>query len=288
MEASAAWPQPDARARGSAAADGVVLRRVSAPEEYAACVDLQNETWGDGFTERVPTTILRVAQYVGGVTAGAFAADGRLLGFVFGITGVRDGDLVHWSDMLAVRPDARDHGLGTRLKRYQRELLKPLGVRAMFWTFDPLVARNAHLNLNRLGARVAEYVPDMYGPDTGSALHGPLGTDRFIVRWDLAAPDAGDPGAGGAGAAGDAAPAPIVNEPRDGVGAPADGDLVDAPAVCVEVPYDISRVVADAPAVARRWRETTRRAFVAYLSRGYEVAAFDRGSGRACYRLVRT
>lgn len=274
------------------AGDGIVLRRVETPDEYAECVRLQIETWGDGFTERVPATILRIAQYVGGVTAGAFAPppDGRLLGFVFGMTGMRNGRLVHWSDLLAVRPDARDHGLGTRLKHYQRELLLPLGVEAMFWTFDPLVARNAHLNLNHLGARVDEYVRDMYGPDTGSVTHAALGTDRFIVRWDLrAAPELPEHASA---AAGHAARAPAVNAPRPGTDTPVDGELVDAPAVHVEVPPDITRLVDEAPDVARRWRETTRRAFLHYLGRGYRVAAFERGrdggrdGGRASYRLV--
>ena len=268
-----------------------MLRRVDTPDEYAACMQLQKETWGEGFTERVPATILRIAQYVGGVTAGAFAADGRMLGFVFGMTGVRDGRLVHWSDLLAVRPDARDRGLGTRLKRYQRELLLPLGVEAMYWTFDPLVARNAHLNLNHLGARVTEYVRDMYGPDTGSATHAALGTDRFIVRWDLRAADgAGGPGRGTGGDddASGSASAPVVNAPGHATDVPVDGELVDAPAVRVEVPHDVTQLVAEAPDVARRWRETTRRAFVSYLGRGYRVVAFERGrdGARAFYRLA--
>ena len=100
---------------------------------------------------------------------------------MFGITGVQEGQLVHWSHMLAVERAYRDHGLGRRLKECQRELLRELGVDTIYWTFDPLVARNAHLNLNRLGTTVREYVPDMYG-DTGSPLHT-FGTDRFVVAW---------------------------------------------------------------------------------------------------------
>jgi predicted GNAT superfamily acetyltransferase len=237
---------------------------------------------------KAPATILRIAQYVGGVTAGAFAPDGRLLGFVFGMTGVRDGRLAHWSDLLAVRPEARDHGLGTRLKRYQCALLLPLGVEAMYWTFDPLVARNAHLNLNHLGARVAEHVRDMYGPDTGSVTHAALGTDRFIVRWDLRAAQSGEVPERAGAAASAGASAPAVNAPWPGTDTPVDGELVDAPAVRVEVPNDIMRLVAETPDVARRWRESTRRAFLHYLGRGYRVAAFERDpdGGRASYRLV--
>src|SRR5205085_3600896 len=136
-------------------------------------------TWGESFAEAVPGSILKICQKVGGVAAGAFEVGGeeRLLGFVFGLTGVRHGRLAHWSHMLAVLPEARDLGLGTRLKLYQRDLLLPLGVESVLWTFDPLEARNAHLNLNRLGAEVLEYVEDMYAGELGSELSKGIGTD---------------------------------------------------------------------------------------------------------------
>ena len=71
------------------------------------------------------------------------------------------------------------------MKLYQRELLLGRGVEIIFWTYDPLVARNAHINLNKLGTKIQEYVPDMYGEDTGSDLHRGIGMDRFIVRWPI-------------------------------------------------------------------------------------------------------
>ena len=284
--------------------DGITIRRVQSPEEYAECVAIQMDTWGGGFTERVPATILRIAQYIGGVCAGAFNADGRLLGFVFGMTGLRDGRLMHWSDLLAVRPEARDHGLGRRLKLYQRDLLRPLGIETIWWTFDPLVARNAHLNLIRLGAHVAEYVPDLYGVETGSAVHGALGTDRFIVIWNIGHSDNGNPGLvatsiGGASCAGanddgtEETPAadhgPLINASADGDGLPGEGELVDARTVRVEIPTDIMTVIGQDAKVARRWRDTTRRAFLWYLGRGYEVAGFqsDPATGRSFYKLAR-
>src|SRR5690349_5420108 len=103
--------------------DGITIRRVATLAEYQTRVAIQEETWGQGFRERVPTAIRMVAQKLGGVCAAAFdtrgSADGRMLGFVFGITGLKDGALVHWSDLLAVRPEARGAHLGERLKRYQ-------------------------------------------------------------------------------------------------------------------------------------------------------------------------
>src|SRR5437016_285860 len=167
--------------------DGLHVRHLRTQEEYVACVALQEETWGADFSERVPAAILKVSQRLGGVSAGAFDNRERLVGFVFGITGVEHGRLVHWSDMLAVRPELRDHGIGRRLKQFQREALLQLGVGTVYWTFDPLVARNAHFNLNRLGVRVTEYVIDMYGSDTDSALHRVRGHDRFLYAWEIVA-----------------------------------------------------------------------------------------------------
>lgn len=285
------------QSRTASGGDGIIIRRVVTSEEYAACVAVQLETWGADFSERVPATILRVAQYIGGVTAGAFTASGELLGFVFGMTGVREGRLVHWSDLLAVRAAARDRGLGRRLKLFQRELVRDLGVETMYWTFDPLVARNAHLNLCRLGARVAEYALDMYGDRLSGALQQGLGTDRFIVKWDLGAsvvPSRGSDGrddsryaqgrrdgaiAGGAAGGSQVLPRITLESHEQ--------ELVDAPAVEVEIPGDIDAVFLHDPAVARRWRDATRRAFVSYLARGYEVDGFERdAAGRAFYRLT--
>src|SRR5207253_7116612 len=79
----------------------------------------------------------------------------------------------------------RDQGLGTRLKVYQRELLLPMGVDEVRWTFDPLEARNAHVNFNHLGAEVAEYVVNMYEGEEGTELFAGIGTDRFILSWKL-------------------------------------------------------------------------------------------------------
>ena len=160
----------------------VEIRPLETRTELEACVALQQETWGQSFTDLVPPRLLKVVQRIGGVSAGAFSPDGELLGFVFGMTGVERGRLVHWSDMLAVRSGSRNAGIGRRLKEYQRATVREMGVEVIYWTFDPLVARNAHLNFNRFGVTVAEYVENMYGI-TASTLHGGLPTDRLVVAW---------------------------------------------------------------------------------------------------------
>jgi predicted GNAT superfamily acetyltransferase len=257
---------------------GTVIRRVETLAEYRACVALQELTWGEGFSERVPVSVLLVAQKLGGVAVAAFEPSGRIVGFVFGLTGPMHGRLVHWSDMLAVHPSARGCGIGERLKRRQGDLVRGLGIATMHWTFDPLVARNAHLNLVRLGARATEYVPNMYGDGTGSPLHGAMPTDRLVVSWDLMHDHV---------TRGSVAPRPgrVVNSP-DADGRPTVGALPDAAGVRVAVPHDVQALPTEQRAA---WRATTRAAFLAYLARGYEIVGFQRGGDGElpCYELAR-
>jgi predicted GNAT superfamily acetyltransferase len=268
----------------------ITIRPLETRAEYEACVALQRDIWGPDFVDVVPATILMVSQQVGGVASGAFDAAGRLVGFVFGISGVRDGVTAHWSDMLAVRRDARGLGLARRLKLHQRELLLAVGIERVRWTFDPLVARNARLNLTTLGACPIEYVANMYG-ETDSLLHRGLDTDRFIVEWRLQDPVVEQALAGTPPRLPPAARAgPIATIATHG--SPGDGPpLPDAPWVRVELPVDIEQLKADAPELARRWQLGLRRAFTTYLNaRHARVAGIcaDRGTGRWFYAVDTT
>ncbi len=266
----------------------VEIRRVRTEDEFAACVDLQRDTWGWSYSDVVPVSMLQIAVKMGGVCIGAFGPRGELHGFVYGITGLRSGEVAHWSHMLAVRPEVRDRGIGRRLKLAQADALRALGVENVYWTYDPLVARNAHFNINRLGVTIDEYVPDMYGR-SDSDLHQ-LGTDRFIVRWCLE-------GEGGrTGAAPPRSPEAVVVAPEGVAAARGAGGSADAPgstgymdAATVEVliPDDIEAVEARSVDEALAWRRTTRRALSLLLGAGARVAGFfpDREYGR--YVVVR-
>jgi chorismate synthase len=263
--------------------DGITFRPFASLADYAAGIELQRATWGRNFSDVVPLSILKVTQKAGGIAAGAFSPEGRLLAFVHGLAGWADGRPFHWSHMLAVDASARDHGLGTRLKLYQREILLAAGVEEVRWTFDPLEARNAHLNFNHLGAEVAEYVEDMYAGEEGSELFAGIGTDRFILSWKIAGERVARALADRrAGAEEPFRAAPVANP-----GAAIE-DLPDAPRVRVEIPPSIQDFKAAHPDAAPAWRASTRRAFEHYLARGYRVEAFYRDTDQRCfYGLMR-
>jgi chorismate synthase len=258
-------------------ADGTVIRALATHEERAESVRLQEETWGAGFSEKIPAAMLLVAEKTGGIAAGAFAPNGRMLGFLFGVTGVRDGVLVHWSDILAVRKEAQGKRLGEAMKRYQRDRCRAIGVEHMYWTYDPFVAKNAHLNLNILGARVDEFVADMYGTVTNSPVHGSLGTDRFVARWLVKGepvPMPADPAL--------LTDAPVVASRDGGV-----ASLPESARVVVEVPRDYAAILAGDLAIAKAWRLAARRAFQHYFALGHRVTAFVPGkAGDAAYLLA--
>lgn len=252
------------------------LRPVQTREEFRACVELQRATWGEDFEGCVPAMILELGQKVGGIVAGAFGEDGELLGFVYGFPAVEDGISYHWSHMLAVREEVRGYGLGRKLKIYQRRLLLERDVPAACWTFDPMVSRNAHLNLNRLGAEVVAYVPDMYPDDAGCELQVEH-SDRLVAFWELEGSRAVRAIAGLPDRQAEShADAPVVlDDPREAAAAEdAETSFPMEPAVRIRVPEDVQALRAEDPDLARRWSEQVREAFLTYLPEGYRVQGF--------------
>jgi predicted GNAT superfamily acetyltransferase len=276
-EAQAALSQPR-KAAPQAPTQPITIRHLAGWAELQACVALEQEVWGVDFADLVPAAILKVSQRLGGVAAGAFDADGRLIGFVFGITGVERGRIVHWSDMLGVAAGARDLGIGRRLKAFQRDAVRAVGASLMYWTYDPLVARNAYLNLTQLRADVVEYVTNFYGAQTSSVLHQGMGTDRFVVAWRLDdQPEAPAP----------ALPPlispelPVLNTTPEPTTTP--------PWVRVAIPLHIDKVQQDSLAAAAQWRAETRPALHWALAHGYRIVGFQRDDAKQCglYELQR-
>jgi predicted GNAT superfamily acetyltransferase len=273
------------------AAPAITIRPLSTLEERSRCVALQAEVWGSQASELVPERMLALAQRLGGILSGAFDERDELVGFVFGLTGVTGGKVLHWSDMLAVRAGTRDRGIGDALKRHQRDLLLRQGVPLVQWTFEPLESRNAHINLAHLGVVVREYVRDYY-PGSASPLHGEIGTDRIIAEWPIASDRVMRRLHGGSAPPSlpDVEDAPVVNPVQfaDVLSRCAAPDLERTePRIRIAIPSRIQELKSTDPVLARDWRVATRAAFERYLGRGYVATDFVRGDGVGYYVLRR-
>lgn len=260
------------------------IRPVRTYAEYMACVAVQRVVWGD--LEAVPQHMLFTVHKSGGVCLGAFdtAAPGApLVGFVFGFLGrAEDGRLKHTSHMAAVLPGYRDARVGERLKWAQREAALAQGLELMTWTFDPLISRNARLNLAKLGATCRTYARNIYGPEPEDP-HGELPSDRFRVDWWLSSERVAARAAGDRALSTGAelrAAAPLVNpSPVEPVVEPA-GDRF-----LIQIPADVDALKAADMARARAWRYQVRALAEAAFAAGFTVTDFARDGEVGLYLL---
>ena len=168
------------QAEAAAEAAGVVVRMAD-PGDMKAIIGMFERTWGPG---RSPDRSMLLALDYAGNTVLIATAAGKPVGATLGFLGWSDGVHLH-SHMAAVVPWRRSGGVGYALKLFQRAVCLEHGVSEIRWTFDPLIRRNAHFNLVKLGAEVVTFLPDFYGrlDDVGV---GSDRSDRFEVRWRLA------------------------------------------------------------------------------------------------------
>jgi predicted GNAT superfamily acetyltransferase len=158
------------------------IRPLTTILEFEQCMALQREGFGWSDADLMPVRFFVVTHHVGGLVLGAYEGE-KLIGFLSAIPGLRN-DLPYWhSHMLAVSQIFRNKGVGTRLKFAQREFAIKRGIRLIEWTFDPLEARNAYFNFQKLGVVVRRYYPNLYGETTG--MQGGLPTDRIVAEWWL-------------------------------------------------------------------------------------------------------
>ncbi|HZI50530.1 MAG TPA: GNAT family N-acetyltransferase [Terriglobia bacterium] len=155
----------------------MIIRELTRPDEFETCLDLQQDGFGWSERELMPSRFFVVSRHVGGLVLGAFD-ESKLVGFLSAIPGIRNGKPYWHSHMLAVTSGSRDAGIGTQLKAAQKTEALKRGIRLIEWTFDPLVSRNAYLNIEKLGVIVRRYYPSFYEEDS----------DRLIAEWWLDRP----------------------------------------------------------------------------------------------------
>ncbi len=224
----------------------IVVRELSTPKELAEAVRLQFEIWGPN--DATPANQLVISVKTGGHVLGAFDGD-RLVSFAYGFPAVVQGQ-EPWiaSHMLATLPEYGGRGIGRMLKWRQRDWALGHGFHRITWTFDPLEARNAHLNLNLLGAKAKDYIVDCYGPMEDKLNQG-LPSDRLMADWQLESPRV---------LAAERGEAPRPEGER------------------VLVPRDFQRLRKDEPARAFEERLRVREELSAQLALGKACIAFDR------------
>jgi predicted GNAT superfamily acetyltransferase len=166
--------------------EGITIRTCCALQEFHGCVEVQREVWGEADLEIEPVTMFVVASITGGQVLGAFDGD-KLVGYTLAVAGFRQGNAYLHSHQTGVSAEYRNRGVGRMLKLFQRDEALARGIRLVEWTFDPLELKNAHFNLNRLGAICRRYLANLYGVTT-SPLHRGVETDRLVAEWQLDSP----------------------------------------------------------------------------------------------------
>ena len=270
------------------------IRPLTTLAECRTVAELERTVWGYTDAEDVvPPPVLLVSIKRGGILIGGFDDSGAMKGFVYSIPGLKDGKPMQWSHMLGVAPDARDTGLGARLKLAQRNAAIAMGLDLIEWTYDPLQALNAHLNFAKLGVVVTAYEQNVYG-ESSSPLHRGTPTDRFIAEWHIRSPhverrvsqpvdirfrDA------------TVREAEVVNPSAEGGEwlRPGAANLdVSSRRLLVEIPMGFGEMQTRVPDLALEWRFRTREIFERYLAKRYRVVDFflSRNHGRGHYLLA--
>jgi len=241
------------------------IRECTTIEEFDGCVALQREAFGLPDLELSPRRHLIVSRQAGGWTLGAFVAE-RMVGFVHHLAAVRgDNEIFGYSHMMAVAKDYQNKGVGVRLKWAQRERAMREGRKLIKWTWDPMMARNAHFNLNRLGAIVETYAENFYGIDynADSSLTEKIGlpSDRLIATWNLSSER--------------------VTKLSKGATVPVDAKPVTA----VAIPVEWTTLVKQDPRRARDVQARVREEFKGAFEQKLVCAGFERGEKESRYLL---
>jgi predicted GNAT superfamily acetyltransferase len=249
----------------ASAPPAIAVRLVAGAGEFAACEAMSRDIWGAAERNVVPRELLLTMQQNGGLVHGAFLPSGELIGFCFAFAGVRSGRLRLCSHQLGVLAPYRGTGIGIALKQAQARDARALGYELISWTFDPLEARNAYINLHRLECIAGIYDRDHYGPMDDELNRG-LPSDRFEAEWWLN----GRPPMSAAGEPTVLLSVGTSDRPLRGA-----REALGESAI-IEVPPDFQAIKRGNMEVARAWRMESREALERALAAGLVAADFRR------------
>jgi predicted GNAT superfamily acetyltransferase len=244
----------------SAVKQEIRIRAMEEAQEMGVCVDLQQRIWGYAPLDTVPDQIFIVAKKTGGQVMTAYEGD-TPLGFALAFAAMRDGLTYLHSHMVGVVEGYQNRGVGRLLKLAQREDALERGINLIEWTFDPLQLKNAHFNIERLGAIVRHYIPNLYGRTT-SPLHAGLPTDRLVAEWWVRSQRVEDV---------------LSGKPR-----PTGSDFQQ-----LAIPADIRRICRDEPLAAEKIQKDVREQFLANIAEGRAAVGFEFNKEKGTYLLER-
>jgi predicted GNAT superfamily acetyltransferase len=245
-------------------AEEITIRECKSVVDYDACISLQREAFNLPDQELSPRRHLIVSRQAGGWTLGAFAED-RMVGFVHHLAAVNGNEIFGYSHMMGVAVDYQNKGVGAKLKWAQRQRALAEGRDFIKWTWEPIRARNAHFNLNRLGVVIEGYSENFYGTDYGSDYAGQLqgspgiDSDRVFASWYLRSER-------------------VIKCSEGGFGSPA-----ESPVESVHIPANWPQLVQSDPAEAKCELLRVRAGFNSALAAGLVCAGFDRQAEKPAY-----
>ena len=273
-----------------------IIHILETPAEMIAVEELQRLVWSAPDIEVVPKDLLLAIAHNGGLVIGAFVGP-MLVGATFGFPSfyiTPDGPrLKHHSHILAVHPDWCSKGIGFALKRAQWQMVRQQGLDRITWTYDPLMSRNAHLNIARLGAVCDTYLRSEYG-EMLDGLNAGLPSDRFQVDWWLQSqrverrlsrrsrPTLSLDHYRLAGST----ILETLRNPQSMPYPPQEINPLSGTFVLVEIPYDFQALKAADLALARDWRFYAREVFEDAFAAGYLVTDFLLDQGRSFYGMT--
>ncbi|MFG1965694.1 GNAT family N-acetyltransferase [Nonomuraea sp. NPDC049028] len=246
----------------------IAVRELHEIAEFEELFALFDGIWRfDQGGQPITVELMRALSHAGGYVAGAFDGD-RMAGGSVGFLAAGNALHSHITGASAGR------GIGFEIKLHQRRWALERELGRVTWTYDPLVRRNAHFNLAKLGARPREYLPGFYGIMDDEINQGDE-SDRMLAVWELSAPHVE--------ALARREPWP-VHVPGDAVvgladdgGRPVPG-RTDAAVVLVAAPPDIEGLRRADPGTAKAWRHAMRDVLGGLIAEGRVITGFHQKS----------